>query len=149
MSRYEIDIGTFENVELSEESGVTKLRFETKAHGDIHMELGQLSSFMDRMMDILELEGIIEPPVRPPEFREPWEPEHCSLELVSCGPRKIHIMRALRQDPRFQNRSLLQLKDTVESAPCLLLDGVTREDAAKLFSSLEKLGADVRIHASD
>jgi uncharacterized protein (TIGR02996 family) len=60
------------------------------------------------------------------------------LWLRHIGPRKIQVIKLVREATRL---GLKESKELVESAPCLLLDGMEAEPAAELRNRLEAAGA--------
>ena len=58
--------------------------------------------------------------------------------LVSFGPKKIQVIKAVRQ---LTSLGLKEAKELVESAPVAVREGVTREEAEQVVSKLEAQGA--------
>ena len=62
--------------------------------------------------------------------------------LTSSGDKKINVIKEIRT---VTNLGLKEAKDLVESAPKLVKDGVSKEEAAKIKQVLEAAGAKVEI----
>ena len=58
--------------------------------------------------------------------------------LVSFGPKKIQVIKAVRE---LTSLGLKEAKDLVESAPVAVREGVTREEAEQVVAKLEAQGA--------
>ena len=58
--------------------------------------------------------------------------------LVSFGPKKIQVIKAVRQ---LTSLGLKEAKELVESAPVAVREGVPREEAEQVVSKLEAQGA--------
>lgn len=62
--------------------------------------------------------------------------------LASSGDKKIQVIKEIRT---VTNLGLKEAKDLVESAPKLIKDGVSKEEAQKIKQVLEAAGAKVEI----
>ena len=62
--------------------------------------------------------------------------------LASSGDKKIQVIKEIRT---ITNLGLKEAKDLVESAPKLVKDGVSKEEAEKMKQVLEAAGAKVEI----
>ena len=65
------------------------------------------------------------------------------VELTDAGASKINVIKAVRTVK--PGLGLADAKKIVESAPAVLLEGVSKEDAEKAKAELEKAGAKVTI----
>ena len=68
-------------------------------------------------------------------------PEWC-VELVASGPKKICVIVELRS---FTGLGLKEARDLVESAPVIVKENVSRDEAERFKRQLEAIGARVRI----
>lgn len=62
--------------------------------------------------------------------------------LESAGDKKIQVIKTVRE---LTSLGLKEAKDLVESAPCNVKEGVSKDDAAKAKEKLEESGASVSI----
>ncbi len=62
--------------------------------------------------------------------------------LAEIGPNKIPVIKEVRA---ITGLGLKEAKDTVESAPTAIVEGVSQEDADKFKAQLEAVGATVEI----
>lgn len=62
--------------------------------------------------------------------------------LNSPGDKKIQVIKAVRE---LTTLGLKEAKDLVESAPCKVNEGVTKDEAEKAKAKLEEAGAIVEI----
>ncbi len=65
------------------------------------------------------------------------------VELTDAGSSKINVIKAVREIKA--GLGLADAKKLVESAPCAILEGASKEDAEKAKSVLEGAGAKVTI----
>ena len=74
----------------------------------------------------------------------PAEEEKTTFDvvLVSCGDKKIPVVRALRD---ITNLGLKEAKELVESAPKAVREGVSKEEAEDIKKKLEEAGATVEL----
>ena len=65
------------------------------------------------------------------------------VELMEAGANKINVIKAVRTVKT--GLGLADAKKLVESAPAVILEGVSKEEAEKAKAELEKAGAKVTI----
>ena len=65
-----------------------------------------------------------------------------NVELTSFGANKVAVIKAVRE---VTGLGLKEAKDMVESAPAILKEGVSKEDAAELKAKLETTGATITV----
>lgn len=65
-----------------------------------------------------------------------------TVTLVSVGDKKIQVLKELRA---LTNLGLKEAKDVIDNAPSVIKEGVTKEEAEKIKSKLETVGAKVEI----
>ena len=64
------------------------------------------------------------------------------VEIASIGEKKIQVIKELRA---LTSLGLKEAKELVEAAPKVVMEGVSKEDAAKAKASLEEAGATIEI----
>jgi large subunit ribosomal protein L7/L12 len=64
------------------------------------------------------------------------------VQLKEIGPNKIPVIKEVRA---ISGLGLKEAKETVESAPVVIQEGVSKEDAEKFKSQLEDVGAVIEI----
>ena len=70
------------------------------------------------------------------------EPTEFSVELTAAGANKINVIKEVRA---VTGLGLKEAKDLVESAPAVVKDAVSKDEAAKYKKELEDAGAKVEI----
>lgn len=65
-----------------------------------------------------------------------------NVELTSFGEAKIPVMKAVKE---ALGLGLKEAKDLVESAPCMVKEGMKKEDAEALKKSIEDAGGKVEL----
>jgi len=65
-----------------------------------------------------------------------------TVVLASTGDKKIEVIKEVRA---ITGLGLKEAKDLVEGAPKTVKDGVSKDDAAKMKATLEKVGAKVEL----
>jgi len=73
---------------------------------------------------------------------EEEEQTEFDVMLTSFGASKVAVIKAVRA---LTGLGLKEAKDTVESAPVAVKEGVTREEAADVQKKLEEAGASVEV----
>ncbi len=64
------------------------------------------------------------------------------VELKSFGAKKLDVIKAVRE---LLGLGLKEAKELVESAPKVIKEGVSKEDAEKIKATLEATGAEIEI----
>ncbi|MBO5024070.1 MAG: 50S ribosomal protein L7/L12 [Clostridia bacterium] len=64
------------------------------------------------------------------------------VELKSFGAKKLDVIKAVRE---LLGLGLKEAKELVESAPKVIKEGVSKEEAEKIKASLEATGAEIEI----
>jgi large subunit ribosomal protein L7/L12 len=64
------------------------------------------------------------------------------VELTSFGEKKINVIKAIRE---ITSLGLKEAKDLVESAPKVVKDAVSKEEAEEVKKKLEEAGATVTV----
>ena len=70
------------------------------------------------------------------------EKDEFTVELVASGANKINVIKVVRE---ITGLGLKEAKDLVEGAPKPVKEGVSKDDAAKMKATLEKVGAKVEL----
>ncbi len=65
------------------------------------------------------------------------------VQLVSAGDKKIQVIKAVRQV--ISGLGLKEAKALVDSAPKVIKEGATKEEAEKIKAALEEAGATVEL----
>lgn len=65
-----------------------------------------------------------------------------TIELKSAGEKKVEVIKVVRA---ITGLGLKEAKDLVESAPAVVKDAVSKDEAAKLKKDLETAGATVEV----
>jgi large subunit ribosomal protein L7/L12 len=65
-----------------------------------------------------------------------------TVVLVAVGDKKIEVIKEVRA---LTGLGLKEAKDLVEGAPKTVKEGVSKDDAAKMKTTLEKVGAKVEL----
>jgi large subunit ribosomal protein L7/L12 len=73
------------------------------------------------------------------------EPTEFNVILADIGPKKINVIKAVRQ---VTNLGLKEAKDLVESAPANVMEAVSKDKANEAKTIIEAEGAKVDIKAS-
>lgn len=82
-------------------------------------------------------------PAAAPTAAEPVEEQtEFNVHLVEIGPEKIKVIKEVRS---FTGLGLKEAKDAVESAPTVIKEAVSKEEAAKIREALEAVGAKVDV----
>lgn len=79
-------------------------------------------------------------PAEGKEIEVKEEKNEFDVTLSSIGPNKIAVIKSVRS---LIGLGLKEAKDTVESAPVLIKQGVSKEESEKLKKILEEAGATV------
>lgn len=72
----------------------------------------------------------------------PEEKTEFDISLKVIGPNKISVIKAVRSATGL---GLKEAKDLVESAPAVLKENISKEDAESLKKTLENVGAEIEI----
>ena len=64
------------------------------------------------------------------------------VKLKAIGDKKINVIKAIRE---ITSLALKEAKDLVESAPAVVKEGISKDDAEEMKKKLEAAGAEVEI----
>ncbi len=70
------------------------------------------------------------------------EPSTYNVELINAGTQKIQVIKALRE---VTSLGLKEAKDLVDSAPKIVKESATKEEAEAIKKKLEEQGASVTL----
>lgn len=65
-----------------------------------------------------------------------------NVTLVSVGDKKLQVLKELRA---LTNLGLKEAKDLIDKTPSLIKEGVSKEEAEKIKTKLEEVGAKVEV----
>ncbi len=108
------------------------------------LDLGAAELLRSRLVEAgasVRLEGYTTPATSSQSAVEP-EVAGSRLFLESYGARKIQVIKVVRS---FAGLGLKAVKDLVESAPCVVAEGITRTEAERRREQLEAAGARARV----
>ena len=70
------------------------------------------------------------------------EKDEFNVELTEVGPNKVKVIKVVREATGL---GLKEAKDVVDSAPKMVKEGATKEEAEELKKKLEEVGAKVTL----
>ena len=70
------------------------------------------------------------------------EKSEFDVELTTVGDKKIGVIKAIRE---FSSLGLKEAKDLADSAPSIVKEGASKEEAEQVKSKLEEAGATVTL----
>ena len=73
---------------------------------------------------------------------EAEEQTEFNVELTDIGAKKLNVIKAVRE---LTGQGLKEAKDAVEAAPCVIKEGVSKDDAEDAKKKLEEAGAKVTL----
>lgn len=102
------------------------------------MDIVELTSMMEKKFGVSSTSNIMT------EKKDVIVEEKTEFNVIlnSIGKNKISVIKAVRS---IISLGLKEAKDLVESAPVLLKEGISKDEANKLKKSLEEVGATVEI----
>jgi len=100
------------------------------------LELNELVSACEEEFGVSAAAGVAVAAAGPAAAEE--EKTEFDVELTSVGSEKIKVIKAVRA---ITGLGLKEAKDLVESAPKVLKEGATKEEAEDLKKQLEEVGA--------
>ena len=109
-------------------------------------ELTQLIKDLEEKLGVSAAAAMAPVAVAPaaPESSAAAEEEQSAFDvmLTSFGTSKVPVMKVVRT---LTGKGLKDVKDLVESAPVVVKEGISREDAEKAKQQLEEAGASVEL----
>lgn len=70
------------------------------------------------------------------------EKDEFDVELVSAGSSKVKVIKVVRE---ITGLGLKEAKDTVEGAPKVIKEGISKDEAEEVKKKLEEVGAKVTV----
>ena len=64
------------------------------------------------------------------------------IELVSCGEKKINVIKVIRE---ITSLGLKEAKDLVDAAPSVVKEAVSKDESGEIKKKLEEAGATVNL----
>ena len=104
------------------------------------MELNELVKACEEEFGVSAAAGVVVAAAGPAEAAE--EKTEFDVELTEIGPNKVKVIKVVRE---LTGLGLKEAKDAVDSAPKVLKQGVSKEEAEAAKTALEAEGAKVTI----
>ena len=104
------------------------------------LELNELVKACEEEFGVSAAAGVVVQAAGPAEEVE--EKTEFDVELTEIGPNKVKVIKVVRE---LTGLGLKEAKDAVDSAPKVLKEGVSKEEAEAAKEALEKEGAKVTI----
>ena len=104
------------------------------------MELNELVKACEEEFGVSAAAGVVVAAAGPAEAAE--EKTEFDVELTEIGPNKVKVIKVVRE---LTGLGLKEAKDAVDSAPKVLKQGVSKEEAEAAKTALEADGAKVTI----
>ena len=104
------------------------------------MELNELGKACEEEFGVSAAAGVVVAAAGPAEAVE--EKTEFDVELTEIGPNKVKVIKVVRE---LTGLGLKEAKDAVDSAPKVLKQGVSKEEAEAAKTALEAEGAKVTI----
>ena len=120
---------------------VTALVEEVK--GLTVLELSELVHTLEEVFGVSAAAAAVAAPAAGGAAEAAEEKTDFDVELTDAGASKINVIKVVRTVK--PGLGLADAKKIVESAPAILLEGVSKEEADKAKAELEKAGAKVTI----
>ena len=105
------------------------------------MEMATLVHELEEKWGVSAAPKLIAGPVPPPESIV--EQTEFDLHLLSYGEKKINVIKVLRA--QLPGLGLKEAKNLAESAPAVIKDGISKDEADELKTLLMEAGATVEI----
>jgi large subunit ribosomal protein L7/L12 len=112
------------------------------------MTVLEVSKLVRELRDKFDLPDIAvvqqQVPATMPTSPEESEPTEFNLFLQAVGPRKIHVIKAVRT---ITGLGLRESKTVVDGIPCPILEAVSKHEVESARAVLEDAGATVAVEA--
>ena len=105
------------------------------------MEMATLVHELEEKWGVSATPKLVAGPVPPPESLV--EQTEFDLHLLSYGEKKINVIKVLRA--QISGLGLKEAKNLAESAPAVIKDGISKDEADELKTLLVEAGATVEI----
>ena len=104
------------------------------------LELNELVKACEEEFGVSAAAGVVVAAAGPAVEEE--EKTEFDVELTEVGSEKVKVIKVVRE---VTGLGLKEAKDTVESAPKVVKEGVSKEEAEELKKKLEEVGAKVTL----
>mgnify|MGYP001580989649 FL=1 len=106
------------------------------------MEVVDLISDMEEKFGVTAAAAVAAAPAAAGGGEAAEEKTEFDVALADMGANKVSVIKAVRA---ITGLGLKEAKDKVESAPCVLKEGVSKEEADEFKKQLEEAGATVEL----
>ena len=106
------------------------------------MEVVDLISDMEEKFGVTAAASVAAAPAAAGGGEAAEEKTEFDVALADMGANKVSVIKAVRA---ITGLGLKEAKDKVESAPCVLKEGVSKEEADEFKKQLEEAGATVEL----
>ena len=106
------------------------------------MEVVELIEAMEEKFGVTAAAAVAAAPAAGGDAGAAEEQTEFDLVLTSFGEKKVAVIKAVRS---MTGQGLKEAKDSVESAPTTLKEGITKDEAEELKKQLEEAGASVEV----
>lgn len=103
------------------------------------LELNELVQACEAEFGVSAAAGVVVAAAPAEEVEEKTE---FDVELTEVGPNRMPVLKALRS---LTGLGLKEVKDLLDSAPALIKQGVSKEEAESIKAELEKEGAKITV----
>ena len=103
------------------------------------LELNELVQACEAEFGVSAAAGVVVAAAPAEEVEEKTE---FDVELTEVGPNRMPVLKALRS---LTGLGLKEVKDLLDSAPALIKQGVSKEEAESVKAELEKEGAKITV----
>ncbi len=104
------------------------------------LELNELVKACEEEFGVSAAAGVVVAAAGPAEAAE--EKTEFDVELTDVGPNKVKVIKVVRE---LTGLGLKEAKEAVDSAPKMLKEGVSKEEAEEIKAKFEAEGAKVTI----
>lgn len=106
------------------------------------MDLADLSKAIQDKFGVEPAAAVAAVAVGPAVAEAAEEKTEFDVVLTSAGDKKIQVIKVARQ---LTSLGLKEAKELVESAPCAIKEGLSKDDAEAAKAKLEEVGAQVEV----
>ena len=104
------------------------------------LELNELVKACEEEFGVSAAAGVVVAAAGPAEEVE--EKTECDVELTEVGSEKVKVLKVVRE---ITGLGLKEAKDTVEGAPKVIKEGISKDEAEEVKKKLEEVGAKVTV----
>ena len=106
------------------------------------LEVSKLVKLMEEEFGVSAAAPVAAVAAAPAAAEAAAEQTEFEVVLASFGSNKINVIKAIRE---ITSLALKEAKDLVESAPAVVKEGLSKDDAEEMKKKLEAAGAEVEI----